>query len=233
MPQLGVYAEGSVKRTVLRPFLLRCGVRCVLHWRRTAAATSQMITAYVTCLIFGGVLTLASFVTGSDADADHGLPHDAHPHEATHMHGSLLPFLSVRFWMFAVTFFGLVGTGLTLLAAGGAGLIAASAASFGVGAGYCASHVLQSLSRAQVGLLGDAASHVGREAKLLLPLSRQQRGKVRLNIGGISTDLVAETESEEPLPVGSNVLVVAIRGTVALVEPVPGNPILPHKEPSA
>lgn len=195
-----------------------------------------MITAYLACLIFGGVLTLASFVTGSDADADTGLPHglDGHAHEATHVHGGLLPFLSVRFWMFAVTFFGLIGTGLTLLATGGAGLIAALATSFGVGAGYSASRILQSLSRAPVGLLGDSASHVGREAKLLLPLSRQQRGKVRLNIGGISTDLVAETESDEALPVGSNVLVVAIRGTVALVEPVPGNPTsVPKKEPSA
>jgi len=97
-----------------------------------------------------------------------------------------------------------------------------SASTFGVAAGYTASRLLQSLTTSRVGLVAGAASHVGREAKLLLPLSRAQRSKVRLNIGGISTDLVVETESDQQLPAGTSVLVVAIRGTVALVESVPG-----------
>ena len=193
-----------------------------------------MITAYVACLIFGGVLTLASFLTGGgDADSDvstggTGETHDSHG-TANHAATGLLPFLSLRFWIFFITFFGLTGSGLTWLGAAGAGLIAGVAVAAGLAAGYTASLVLQSLTAKPIGLLGDAASHVGREAKLLLPLSRSQRSKVRLNIGGISTDLVAETESDQPLAPGAHVLIVAVRGTVALVEPVPGSRELPPR----
>jgi len=194
-----------------------------------------MITVYVACLIFGGVLTLATFVTGGeDADTDPPVTDGAdgvlHQNAEGPVHGGLLPFLSLRFWIFAVTFFGLTGTALSLLGAEGTVLVAASASTFGVGAGYTASRLLQSLASNHVGLLAGAASHVGLEARLLLPLSRDQRSKVRLNIGGISTDLVAETESDQQLPAGASVLVVAIRGTVALVESVPG--VATSKDPS-
>src|SRR5687768_7654704 len=88
--------------------------------------SNSMITAYVACLIFGVVLTLASFVTGSsDGDAHAGGEH-AHAEATPHpVESGLLAFLSIRFWMFSVTFFGLTGTGLTLLAAGGSAVIAA------------------------------------------------------------------------------------------------------------
>jgi hypothetical protein len=49
-----------------------------------------------------------------------------------------------------------------------------------------------------------------------------QRGKIRLQIGGTSTDLVAETDSEGGLAAGELALVVAIRGNVAIVERSPG-----------
>lgn len=211
-----------------------------------------MMTAYLACLGFGGVLTVASLVTGSgdgasDAQADAASLSSeggdgAHVHHGgSHLSVGVLPFLSLRFWIFSITFFGLTGTGLTGLGAGGAAIVGGIASFFGLGAGYTASRVLQSLARTPVGLLGDASTHVGREGTLLLPLSREQRTKVRLSIGGITTDLVAETESEEKLPAGANVLVVAIRGTVALVEPVPGRSslsggtnvsALPPKNPS-
>lgn len=197
-----------------------------------AGATLQMITAYVACLIFGGVLTLASFVTGGgDTDTDPSHTDGVlHHHGDGQVHTGLLPFLSLRFWIFAVTFFGLTGTGLSLLGGVSTGAVALFASGFGVSSGYVASRVLQALARAPVGLIGDAGSHVGREVKLLLPLSREQRSKVRLNIGGISTDLVAETESDQHLAAGTNVLVVGMRGTVALVESVPG--AVTSKDPS-
>jgi hypothetical protein len=78
--------------------------------------------------------------------------------------------------------------------------------------------VLSGLSRDSVGLLGDASSHLGREGRVLLPLGRGQRGKIRLQIGGTNTDLVAETDSEGTLAPGETALIVGMRGNVALVE---------------
>ena len=54
-----------------------------------------------------------------------------------------------------------------------------------------------------------------------MPVDRGMRGKVRLTIGGVSTDLIAETESDGALQSGETALVVGMRGTVALVERSP------------
>ena len=74
------------------------------------------------------------------------------------------------------------------------------------------SRVLSALARRPVGLVGGAEAHVGREAKVLLPIGRGQRGKIRLQIGGTSTDMVAETEGEGQLLPGETALVVGMRG---------------------
>ena len=60
-----------------------------------------------------------------------------------------------------------------------------------------------------------------REGKLLLPLRRGARSKIRLSIGGVETDLLAETDLETEIPAQSTVLVVGMRGLTALVEPTP------------
>ena len=57
-----------------------------------------------------------------------------------------------------------------------------------------------------------------------LPLARGQRGKIRLQIGGTSTDLVAETDSDAALAPGEIALVVGMRGNVALVSPTARDP---------
>jgi hypothetical protein len=62
---------------------------------------------------------------------------------------------------------------------------------------------------------------VGREGRVLLPVEKGKRGKVRLSIAGVSTDVIAETEGEGALAAGETALVVGMRGTVALVERSP------------
>jgi membrane protein implicated in regulation of membrane protease activity len=180
---------------------------------------------YVGSLAFGGILLAASLFGAGDHhhDVDHG-------GETDHGHGGWFPFLSLRFWTFALSFFGLTGTALSLLGLGTV-LLPAIAGAIGLGAGVTASRLFQRLAGAPVGLL--AASPIGREGKLLLPVAKGQPGKLRLSVGGVSTDLVAETEAGEALTVGTPVLIVGLRGNVALVERSPASlPPVPSQESS-
>jgi membrane protein implicated in regulation of membrane protease activity len=187
-----------------------------------------MLPLYIGSLLFGGVLLGASVLGGHDHDAG---GHDA-GHDAAHGGGQqnaaaagLLPLLSLRFWAFTLAFFGLAGTVLTV---GGLGaLTPVVAGGFGLGSGYAAARVLRGLARRPLGLLGDGAANVGREGRLLLPVRPGQRGKLRLSVGGISTDLLAETEGADALAAGDTVLVVGMRDNVALVERNPAQPALP------
>jgi len=190
---------------------------------------------YLGCLAFGGLFLGASLFGGHDAhgggghDAGHDGDHGGDTHDAAPQHGAWLPFLSVRFWTFALAFFGLSGAALTAAGAVAAAVVPAVAGAVGVGAGYGASRLLGGLARRPVGLLGAGASHIGREGVLLLPVGPGRRGKIRLTIGGASTDFVAETDENEALPAGATAIVVGLRDSVALVE---RPPLLNDKETS-
>jgi hypothetical protein len=187
-----------------------------------------MLSAYIVCFLAGGIVLGASMFGGHDSDSGDAHVGDAHvgdahggtDHAGHHEWAARLPFLSLRFWTWGVTFFGLAGLALTL---GGtpAPLIPVLAAVGGLGSGWGASWALSRLTRDAVGVLPEASSHIGREGKLLLPLRRGARSKIRLSIGGVETDLLAETDLETEIPAQSTVLVVGMRGFTALVEPTP------------
>jgi membrane protein implicated in regulation of membrane protease activity len=193
-----------------------------------------MLSIYIGGLLFGGVLLGASVVGGHGDHGGHGGGHssggpaggghgqgDGHGDGDGHAEDQqslFLPLLSLRFWAFTAAFFGLTGLALTLTGGTGAVLTALLAGGVGLGCGYGSARVLSGLTRRPVGLLSGAEGHVGREAKVLLPIGGGQRGKIRLQIGGTSTDMVAETEGDGRLLPGDTALVVGMRGTVALVE---------------
>jgi membrane protein implicated in regulation of membrane protease activity len=191
---------------------------------------SHAMTVYWSALAFGGVLLLASLLGGhghTDHDTGHADGHDdghgADGDSAAHA-ALMLPFLSLRFWIFGLTFFGLTGAvlhGLGLATSLGTAVIASA---MGLAMGYGAAQVFQTLARQTVGQIAADGGHVGREGKLLLPTARGQRGKMRVVVNGVTSDLLAETDEETPLPAGTTVLIVGMRGTVALVErsPTPG-----------
>lgn len=195
-----------------------------------------MLSVYVIALLFGGVLLAASLLGGhGDAhahlDGDHGGSGDSHPH-AGWTAGSLWPLMSTRFWLLGATFFGLVGTVATLTGARGP-FVPITASLVGLVCGYGGARLLGQLARRSVGLVQAAEAHVGREGRLLLPVSRSQRGKLRVVISGRATDLLAETDGDELLPAGSQALVVSIRGNVALVERAPTARLSPASESGA
>jgi membrane protein implicated in regulation of membrane protease activity len=183
-----------------------------------------MFPIYLGGLLFGGILIVASIVLGQ-GDGDHAAGdgdhageqmHDGHP--APKM---WVPLLNLRFWSFAFAFFGVTGLVFTWLGTLPGLLVPLVAAGVGVGAGAAASKILRVLSKSTVGTLPEAGALVGREGKLLLPVARGQRGKLRLTTGGVASDLIAETDGDEPLGAGATVLIVGLRGNVAVVERAP------------
>ena len=182
-----------------------------------------MLSAYIVCLLAGGVVLGASMFGGHDSDSGDGHVGDAHDgvdHAGHHEWAGKLPFLSLRFWTWGVTFFGLSGLALTL-GKTPAFLVPWLAALGGLGSGWGASWALGRLTRDAVGVLPEASSHIGREGKLLLPLRPGERSKIRLSIGGVETDLLAETDLATEIPAQSTVWVVGMRGLTAVVEPTP------------
>jgi membrane protein implicated in regulation of membrane protease activity len=183
-----------------------------------------MFSLYIAGALFGGVLIAGSLLGGH---GDHSGAHDAGHGDDDRGSNLLarLPFLSLRFWAFATAFFGLAGAALSL--AGGLGAAAwltpVVAGGVGLGCGALAGRVLGRLGRQSVGLIGDASAHLGREAQVLLPIAPGRRGKIRLSISGVSTDLVAEMDSAPgaPLSPGEQAYVVGLRGNVAVVERSP------------
>jgi len=185
-----------------------------------------VLSIYVGSLLFGGLLIAASLLGaghGTDAHAGGdggGAAGDGHD---TSTGQAWLALFGLRFWSFAAAFFGL--TGLVVSRLGGPSfhaLAPAVAAAVGVGAGLGASATFRALSRDTIGQVRDAAALVGREGRLLLPVQRRQPGKVRLaSPGGGDLDLVAESTDDEALPAGAEVLVVEVRGNVAIVTRAP------------
>jgi membrane protein implicated in regulation of membrane protease activity len=198
-----------------------------IHGYNPRQIGGKVLSIYIACVVFGGVLILGSIVLGhgDSGDAGGAAGSDVHAGGAAHDgdSGGLVTFLSVRFWSFAVAFFGLGGLVVHLL--GGEGARAASpaiAAVVGLSSGYAAARLLARLTNDAVGTIGNSASHVGREGRLLLPVARGQRGKVRVPVVGGHLDLVAESDAEDPLPIGTTVLILEMRGSTAVVERTPG-----------
>ena len=205
-------------------------------WQAAATAAPSgtgALTIYLTALAFGGILLIASLVGGhghadhhvGDHDQDQGHPHDHDVGRASHA-ALVMPFLSLRFWIFGLAFFGLTGSLLRGVGAASRLVTAVVASVVGLALGYGAARLFQALARETVGELAPDGGHVGREGKLLLPVARGQRGKVRVTAGGVAVDMVAESDDEKPLPAGTTVMIVALRGNVAVVErsPAPSSP---------
>ena len=184
-----------------------------------------MVAVYVGSLLFGGLLIAASFFgAGHDADVHVGDHHGGDAHDQSQA-SAWLSLFGLRFWSFAAAFFGLTGWLLHLV--GGPVLAAAAAfisAGVGVAAGLGASIAFRKLSRDTIGQVKGASALVGREGRLLLPVARAQRGKVRLLVPGSGhMDLLAESDDVDGLDAGADVLIVEIRGNVAIVERAPAS----------
>jgi hypothetical protein len=178
-----------------------------------------VLAIYVGALLFGGLLIAASAFGAGDHPTGGFGAHAADAHAEGSLHGQLIALFGVRFWSFSTAFFGV--TGLLMRTAGVRGGVVIGVV-VGVAAGLGASAFFRKMTREAVGRVGDAAALVGREGRLLLPVGPAQQGKVRLaRPAGGSVDLVAEATESEALEAGAEVIIVEVRGNLAIVTRAP------------
>ncbi len=156
---------------------------------------------YLAALIIGGGTLAVQLVLGhdADADADADLDADGDVHaDGGHGDGGFAAVvLSLRFWTFGLLSFGLVGTLLHYLHLAGSLATPVLAVAMGLASGFFAAWVLATLMRTATSSGAESSDAVGHVGKVLLPLSRDSRGKVRVEIKGQSVDYMATTEEDE------------------------------------
>jgi hypothetical protein len=211
-----------------------------------------MLPFYLGALGLGGVLILASVFLGggdhdADGDVDGDLDHDHdHDHDVAHDHGDAahmvehaaaagpwLPFLTMRFWTFALATFGLTGALLTALDFGQ--LVAAPVAGLtGVGIGTGVSWAFRQLRLSAPSGSTGLRNLAGRDGSVLLPISPGGLGKVRLLVDGQYVDLPARTRDALRLEPKQGVIVVeVVDGVAEVTGEAPGRtlPATQHQEP--
>ncbi|WP_257458267.1 hypothetical protein [Archangium lipolyticum] len=178
-----------------------------------------MFALYVTSFIIGGGLLLLSLLFGGEAGGVDGLEGAEGATEGGAL-GRALPLASLFFWTFFLAFFGLTGVLLSTLAReAGTLLTAGLSAGVGLGAGLIASRVLRGLGRAEVGSVVRPEDVVGRLGRVVVPVGRNQPGKVRVELRGRTVDLLAHGDSVVPLSPAHQVFVhdVLADGSVRVV----------------
>ncbi|MBI3199945.1 MAG: NfeD family protein [Myxococcales bacterium] len=166
----------------------------------------------------------------ADGDADHG--HGDHGHgDHGHGDGGFLPiFLSLRFWTFTFLAFGLSGSLVHYLDLATSIVTLGMAVGLGLGAGVLASLTFRALSRSEANSGASASDAIGQVGRVLLPLGKGARGKVRIELKGQTVDYVATTDDEQ-LEAGQMVMIEEIRDTTAHVSRAPAE-LLPPKRDS-
>jgi membrane protein implicated in regulation of membrane protease activity len=193
-----------------------------------------MLTVYLACLVFGGILLAVSVAGGLDHDAgidhdvgaDHDLGADAGSVHAGADHAWLRgglhevgQFLSFRSLVFFAAFFGLTGTLLTLFGSHPLATPPASAA-MGILAAAAMHKTLQYLRATESGAPIRLADLEGAKATIVVAPSRQRRGKVRVAGGEQFLQLlalVAEEAKRDEFRPGDTVTIVRVDGDVAHV----------------
>jgi membrane protein implicated in regulation of membrane protease activity len=183
---------------------------------------------YLAALIVGlGVLGLQFVMGASGGDTDSadldseaggdGAQQEAHGHADG---GVVAIFLSLRFWTFALLAFGLVGTTLHFLSLASPLVTGVAAGLMGLGSGSLANLTFRFLARTQVSSGAEPTDAIGQVGRVLIPIERGKRGKIRIALRGQTVDLLASTD-DETLKHGDLVVVEELRGTTAHVSKAP------------
>lgn len=171
---------------------------------------------FLAALILGAGTLAFQLVSAGDADADaDGAAHE-HDHDAPAASGFLPLVLALRFWSFALLAFGLSGSLLYYLSLLGAWPAFGVALGTGLASGSLAAWSVRQLQRAQTSSGAEASDLVGQLGRVLVPLSKAQRGKIRVELKGQSIDFIASTD-DEALEAGAAVLVEELRGNAVHV----------------
>ncbi|HRF58983.1 MAG TPA: NfeD family protein [Fimbriimonadaceae bacterium] len=180
-----------------------------------------MLALYIVTSIVAGALIVLSAVLGhSESGGDHDVSHDT-DHGADHDtdlgHGTWLPFLSVRFWTYALATFGLIGLLFTIFDLANAMTTLITAVGVGLGMGFAVSALIRLIRNVTAGDGTSDAELLGMPAKLLVPIKENQPGKIRTTIRGELIDMLAFSDGGNPIDSGEEVIILAIESDRARV----------------
>jgi membrane protein implicated in regulation of membrane protease activity len=177
-----------------------------------------MLAFYLFALVLGGIFVGLSVFAGlgegdvdvdADADVDVDVDADVDADVDGHVgagdkefetglgHKRYRPWLSFKFYTFALAFMGLMGTVLTLfdLWENALGVLGVSIA-VGLVSGLGVSYVLHMANRTEGGRAVGDDDFIGAQGRVLLPLQQGQRGTIRVRYQGRTIDLLAEVDDE-------------------------------------
>jgi membrane protein implicated in regulation of membrane protease activity len=198
------------------------GYWCALAQARVASEGVGIV--FLAALILGAGTLAFQLLSAGDGDA-----HDGHAHDASHGSDGILPLvLAMRFWSFGFLAFGLSGSLLHYLGLLGRGSALAVALATGLASGLLASWSVRRLELAQSSSGAETSDLVGQLGRVLVPLSKASRGKVRVELKGQTLDFIASTD-DDALEAGAPVLVEELRGSALHVSRA-GREFLPPGE---
>jgi len=173
-----------------------------------------VLVTYIICAVVGGVLVLLSLLFGHD----HDMGGELHAEHDTDVHADLwIPFFTLRFWTYALTFFGLTGLSLTQWSGIPSHSIITWSIITGLVCGLGVSFAMFLLRRDEVTSTAGEEDIIGSTAKVLVAVEKEKPGKVRVELRGETIDMLAFTDEEMPLALGSRVLIVSLEGRGARV----------------
>lgn len=211
----------------------------------------MLIAIYAACLAAGGGFVLLSSFFGGDGDVDGDLDvdgggdlefdldadadadfdadgaTDAAPDGGVDG-ASWIPFLSFKFWTFALAFFGLSGLVLTAMGTLAPVFVALLATGTGVASGAMVHYALHRLQQQQLGSMVTVRRLLGAEATVRTAVRGQRPGEIVVTINGRTMRLLAVSDNEERLEAGAPVVVIAFKGGKAHV--VPQREFLPEED---
>ncbi|MCS6798636.1 MAG: hypothetical protein NZ898_08900 [Myxococcota bacterium] len=197
-----------------------------------------MLHVYLFALIFGGVLVGASALLGGKDGSGDGGGHaggygkDMGPLEAGGGAAAVLGALrSLRFWTFALAFFGASGLLLDGLDLAGELLSALVAIAMGLGSGALAAWVMRKVGGDALGAPPSSVDFVGRTGRVLVPVEKGRVGKVRVELQGKTVDVLATTEEDRAFDAREEAIIIEMgedgRARIARLaeEPRRGDPV--------
>jgi membrane protein implicated in regulation of membrane protease activity len=184
-----------------------------------------MLSLYLIALLVGGFLLALSMFGGghdveADVDADADIDADADVdggHDGFDAALAWLPVASLRFWTFFAAFFGLTGLVLDVGNLTGPWLGLGLAVGVGYVCGASMTAIVRRLRRERVDSSLSAEDCVGETARVVLPVTSNRAGKIRLEIKGRTIELLAKTDEGIELALGESCMVYEIKDGHAVV----------------
>lgn len=193
-----------------------------------------MLGLYIVCaIVAGGLMFVTALGSAHHADVDgaHDVggidTHTPAPGETQgefandSIFGAInvwFPIFGLRFWVYCIGTFGMLGTLLTLTKLTNEYNIAIIAGVTGIVTGYMVATLARLANKVLPGDSIGEHDFEGTSGRLLVAIAPGQLGKVRVTVKGDIIDLIAKSIDDTPIPKDEEVVILTIENNIALVQ---------------